>query len=329
MFRRNSQLKKHIKKEELENVKELDLLTYLMNYEPDELVKVSRNVYSTKTYSSLKISNGMWTWWAHSIGGKSALDYLIKVKGYEFLEAALYLNNCIQKKKLTISHIKATNHEHNHVFKLPTPNGNNDKIIHYLCEERCIDKEIVEYCIKHYDLYESKIDHAVIFVGFDNESKAKYASKRSITDNEKCDIFGSDKRYSFSLSFPKHAKKLHIFEGAIDLLSYITLLKHQHIDWRNNNYLSLGSASLLGKNKEAVALPVALKEYLSRNEDIKSLYLHLDNDQAGHDTSEKIKLLLNEQYDIFDKTPKGVKDINQVLQQHVNRDKLNRKSIER
>ncbi|MEG0735652.1 MAG: topoisomerase, partial [Longicatena sp.] len=82
-------MRKHIKKEDLKNVKELDLLTYLMNYEPGELVKISRNVYSTKTHGSLKISNGMWTWWAKSVGGKSALDYFIKVKGYEFLEAAL------------------------------------------------------------------------------------------------------------------------------------------------------------------------------------------------------------------------------------------------
>lgn len=67
-------MRKHIKEEELKKVKELDLLTYLMNYEPDELVKICCNIYSTKTHGSLKITNGMWTWWAHSISGKSALD---------------------------------------------------------------------------------------------------------------------------------------------------------------------------------------------------------------------------------------------------------------
>ena len=38
--------------------KEMDLLTYLKYREPDELVKLSNNIYFTKTQDSLKISNG-------------------------------------------------------------------------------------------------------------------------------------------------------------------------------------------------------------------------------------------------------------------------------
>ena len=38
-------------------------------------------------YDSLKISNGKWMWWSQRTGGRSALDYLIKVRGYSFLEA--------------------------------------------------------------------------------------------------------------------------------------------------------------------------------------------------------------------------------------------------
>ena len=67
--------------------KQMDLLTYLKNYEPYELVKYSGNTYCTRTHDSLKISNGKWIWWSRGIGGRSALDYLIKVKGYSFLEA--------------------------------------------------------------------------------------------------------------------------------------------------------------------------------------------------------------------------------------------------
>lgn len=67
--------------------KKMDLLTYLKNYEPDELVKISSSTYSTRTHDSLKISNGKWMWWSRGIGGRSALDYLIKVNGYSFLDA--------------------------------------------------------------------------------------------------------------------------------------------------------------------------------------------------------------------------------------------------
>ncbi len=68
-------------------VKRMDLLTYLKNYEPYELVHFSGNTYTTRTHDSLKISNGKWMWWSQSIGGRSALDYLIKVRGYSFMEA--------------------------------------------------------------------------------------------------------------------------------------------------------------------------------------------------------------------------------------------------
>ena len=68
-------------------VKRMDLLTYLKNYEPYELVHFSGNTYTTRTHDSLKISNGKWMWWSQRTGGRSALDYLIKVRGYSFLEA--------------------------------------------------------------------------------------------------------------------------------------------------------------------------------------------------------------------------------------------------
>ena len=71
----------------VQEVKRMDLLTYLKNYEPYELVHFSGNTYTTRTHNSLKISNGKWMWWSQRTGGRSALDYLIKVKGYSFLEA--------------------------------------------------------------------------------------------------------------------------------------------------------------------------------------------------------------------------------------------------
>ena len=71
----------------MQEVKRMDLLTYLKNYEPYELVHFSGNTYTTRTHDSLKISNGKWMWWSRGIGGRSALDYLIKVKEYSFLEA--------------------------------------------------------------------------------------------------------------------------------------------------------------------------------------------------------------------------------------------------
>ena len=77
----------YVAPEVVQRVKQIDLLTYLKNYEPYELVHFSGNTYSTRTHDSLKISNGKWMWWSRGIGGRSALDYLIKVRGYDFVQA--------------------------------------------------------------------------------------------------------------------------------------------------------------------------------------------------------------------------------------------------
>lgn len=68
-------------------IKQIDLLAYLQQCEPDELVRIGENAYSTKTHDSLNLSNGCWYWWSQGFGGGSALDYLVKVKGMTFLDA--------------------------------------------------------------------------------------------------------------------------------------------------------------------------------------------------------------------------------------------------
>jgi len=75
----------------IEQVKKVNLLDYLQNFETDELVRLSGSSYCTKTHDSLKISNGKWCWWSRGYGGRSALDHLIKVKGMRFLDAIVHL----------------------------------------------------------------------------------------------------------------------------------------------------------------------------------------------------------------------------------------------
>lgn len=63
----------YIAPEVVQEVKRMDLLTYLKNYEPYELVHFSGNTYTTKTHDSLKISNGKWMWWRR--------EYLLSLAG--------------------------------------------------------------------------------------------------------------------------------------------------------------------------------------------------------------------------------------------------------
>lgn len=87
--------------EQIKKARSIDLLTYLQTYEPTELVHVRGNTYCTREHDSLKISNGKWMWWRRGFGGSSALDYLIKVKGMQFMDAMKILSDVKEKTHLS------------------------------------------------------------------------------------------------------------------------------------------------------------------------------------------------------------------------------------
>ncbi len=308
-------MNKFISAENLKNVKKIDLFTYLSNYDADELVKESRNRYTTRSHSSLKIDHGLWMWWARGIGGRSALDYLIKVNNMPFLDAALYLENLIK-----INGFPPLPQPINHkslpaVLHLPPHSKNNSAIIKYLCSDRCISKRVLDYYIYYNYIYESRDTHSVVFVSYDDTGKEKFACIRetsSTTESNKRDIYGSDKRYSFSFD-NYNSDHLHVFESAIDLLSYQTLLHDLGKPWQENNYVSLSGIYLPSEKVDKdITLPIALQEFLLTHT-IKKVFLHLDNDKAGMIAAEKISNLLESSYSVVNAPAPSGKDINDYL----------------
>lgn len=300
--------RRYISKKDLAKVNQLDLLTYFKNYAPEELVRKGRNAYVTRTHGSLFMSNGLWCWFAHSIGGRSALNYLIKVEGWEFLDAALYLRDLIQTKEpIPVKQYTKSIYR----FRLPQAYENNNIIEKYLTTERKINKEIVKECIQDYLIYESNKDHSVVFIGRDENYFPKFACFRATNSPMKKNVPGSDKRYSFQIK-NINSHTLHVFESAIDLLSYLTLEKRKGSIFHRDNYLSIDGATLIGKSLSNSPLPVALEHFLNKN-NIQTIKLHLDNDRAGKDTTKIIQHHLHEQYEIQDCSPKNYKDINEQL----------------
>ena len=76
-----------VSEEQVKLAREVDLLSYLQANEPHELRRAGSNEYRTVTHGSLVISNGKWVWNRAGVGGRSALDYLIRVRGMGFVEA--------------------------------------------------------------------------------------------------------------------------------------------------------------------------------------------------------------------------------------------------
>ena len=81
----------YVTTDEIIQARQIDLLTYLQNYEPENLIKVSRDTYCTREHDSLKISNGMWHWFSRGFGGATALDYLVKVREMSFPQAVMMI----------------------------------------------------------------------------------------------------------------------------------------------------------------------------------------------------------------------------------------------
>lgn len=196
-------------------------------------------------------------------------------------------------------------------FELPAKDTNNDLIIRYLCNQRKIDKDIVDYFISVNQIYQDKQFKNVIFVGYDGDQPA-YAFKRSIFKNYKLDHSGSNKAFSFSFTNP-NSSILHVFEAAIDLLSYMTILKLDHQDFKQYNYLSLAGASDKIASKTEADIPIALKSFLERNKNIKTIIFHLDNDEVGIGATSKIIKVLSKKYRCIDDHPKESKDVNEEL----------------
>ena len=299
----------YVTPEQIAKAKELDLLTYLQQYDPHQLVRVGGSTYCTREHDSLKISNGKWNWFSRGIGGKTALDYLIKVQGFSFTQAVEAL---VGKNFSPMPHAPQAKPKKQEpkVLSLPPPSRYATHAVNYL-HGRGIDYNLIDYCIQTGRLYESQPYHNVVFVGRDLKGQPRYAALRGTVGDFKGEATGSDKRYSFSIVETPNAPSVHLFESAIDLLSYATLLKMKGRDWRQDALLSLAGVF---KRKRQGVVPLALSQYLQDHPDTKTLYLHLDNDEVGRDAATGIVEGLGDKYTVLNRPPPCGKDVNELLQ---------------
>lgn len=303
----------YIDPERIKKAKEMDLLTFKQLYEPSDLIRTGANSYKLKSEPALKLSNGFWCWWDHdALGGKSALKYLEKVRGMSWQEAVELIESIngspdyprrIEENKTA----KPVSKE----LILPPKNVTAYRIERYLAE-RGISMNVIKYCEEKGLLYEDSKYHNAVFLGF-NGDKPAYAFCRG-TGGKKVMIEarGSNKEYSFRLMSQEKSTQVHVFEAAIDALSYASLLEMYGVDFRTKNLLSLGGIAG-GRTERESKGPPALFNYLVENPYTKALVLHLDNDAPGRTASEKIAKLFESIVAVRDSPPPEGKDCNDYL----------------
>lgn len=299
----------YIAPEVITEAKRMDLLTYLREYEPGELVKFSSNIYTTRTHDSLKISNGKWMWWSRGIGGKSALDYLIKVRGMDFVQAVQTIMGNGSVSFPTCKNIKSYEEQ---PLLLPQKSPTTEVVFDYLFG-RGIDYEIINHCLEQELIIESLPYHNAVFIGYDENKEPKYAAYRATNQSRIMgDCTGSKKQYSFRLT-AENTGEVHFFECAIDLLSYATLMKLEGKDWRQFNLVSLAGVYSPKQKIEDSKVPVTLGRLLEKDKTIRRIVLHLDNDIAGRKATKALQTILSDKYEVVDDPPQYGKDVNDFL----------------
>lgn len=306
-----------IEEEQLAKAKSVDLYSFLIVAEPQNIKRCGQDEYCLKDHDSLKVSvsGRIWHWHSKGFGGTTALQYLIKVRGYSLPEAAQIVLDCKAAPYSLLTEIPTAQ-----PIVMPPCNDNNDMVIAYLCGKRGLHREIVEHCIAAGSLYESTYYHSCVFVGFDETGKPRHAAIRATGGDFKQDAKGSDKRHTFALQAQnKAATVLCVYEGAIDALSDVSLRLMKGQPWQDRHYLSLAGVS-----------PLPIIQYLKLHPEIDMVKLCLDNDEPGQIAAERIEkvlLLSSPSLDVKYVSPKIGQDYNQSLQLYVKKQRAIRNMV--
>ena len=298
--------------EELAIAKGVDLVAVAsyLGYTPKKIGKY----YTLKEMDSIRIYNrSHWYRWSRQYdkgnNGGSQIDFLRVFAGLEIKEAVFWLLDFAgyrrlseAERNLSLKHQVKVETKERKQFILPSPSSNNSYLYSYLCKERGIRKEVVDYFVNKNLIYESNDYHNVVFKGNDANGITRFASMRGVFDKQgkafKCDVAGNDKNYGFNVR-NTDSNEVVVFEAAIDLISYADIFN----DFESNK-LALGMVS-----------DAPLETFLKENPEITYIRFCLDNDEAGRKaTKELMEKYISRGYEVEDYPPPvGVKDINEWL----------------
>ena len=155
----------------VEQARKVDLLSYLQAIAPNELVRCGAEEYCTREHDSLKISHGKWYWWSRGIGGASALDYLVKGLGMDFVSAVQAVMNQAPAVRIT----PLSKYEKPTQPVLPRYTFDCKTVKDYL-QERGIDGEIIDNFIEQKQIAESVKTGAALFFGKDEAGNVRQCS---------------------------------------------------------------------------------------------------------------------------------------------------------
>lgn len=227
-----------------------------------------------------KVSINGSEWYSqYELVGGGAINFVQKFFGLSYPDAIRSLLGS-QAGAEVVGERKPTRTEPKKPFELPPKHTDMHRVYAYLMHERCIDRAVLDSFVKDGLIYEDARYHNAIFVGKDSEGNIVHAHKRATSSASyfKGNVEGSTAEYSFH--FDGSSEYLFVFEAPIDMLAYISM--HQN-GWNNHSYVALCSTA------DRAALQM-LKDDLR----LKTVYLCLDNDNAGQLGCQRIAKAIHE-----------------------------------
>ena len=277
--------------------KQIDLAAFLQNL--GEIVKKSGSEYEWVGHH-VTLRGNQWFDQYKQKGG-TAVDFVREYFGLSYPQAvSLLLGENVIAEPSEVCRWKQR------PFVLPPKNDNMRRVYAYLIKQRYIDRSVI-YQFAHQGLiYEDSKYHNAVFVGLDKDGKPRHAHKKSTSINDSSyrgNQSGSEAAFSFHWIGKNDT--IYVFEGPIDLMSFITLHPNR---WQENNYVALCSVA-----------DKALFHQLSENPNLRRIILCLDNDEAGLTAMYRITEKLAERgYDDTEIMLSKSKDWNEELVSIVN-----------
>lgn len=220
------------------------------------------------------------TWYDHAaMRGGGPVSFVREQYGISYPEAMLLL---LGGEGEAVPLVREKADSPKKPFVRPPENHNMRRAYAYLVRSRGISREVVNAFAKAGLLYEDAEYHNCVFIGKDENGIARHAHKRSTNSFGKTfriNVESGDPRYSFHHTGTDNA--LYVFEAPIDLLSFISLNPK---DWQRHSYVACCGVSFQ---------PV--QKMLERMSGVETVFLCLDNDEAGHAASARMAESLKEQ----------------------------------
>lgn len=289
---------KRFSEEQLKEADDINIIALARSHGYD-VKRITPRSYKIPSYGGLyiKADGSKWNWFSHGKGG-GAIQFLMELENKSWVDAVKELLG-INNEELPYVEPPSKNIDKKGKLVLPNKNKTYKHIFAYLIQTRNIDSNVVKEFVKNKQLYEDEKNNCV-FVGHNESDEPRFASLRGTSLKRfRKDLYGSDKTYPFHREGTNEV--LMIFESAIDLMSYMTLVKLYDLKDFKHHMISMGGTSYL-----------PIEYYTNKYPNIKKMILCLDNDEEGHFFSQQIHDRYRDKFQITKHVPVH-KDFNEDL----------------